>query len=112
MEVKRIKSHTWSSGLDKCGDHEADHWHGSTQGTVPRLSTGWIEGGALPLDCCHTPLSSPTLALSGTQTSNNSDHNSHTANGYGVPTMFQILPRQWKHSCEQTNKNLPLASLY
>lgn len=44
VEVKRIKIHIWLAGLGKHGNHRATHWHGSTEGTVPRWGCWYLLG--------------------------------------------------------------------
>lgn len=69
LEGKRIKTHTWSSGLDKCGEHGMVHWPGSTEGTMARCSyrgdRGWVSG-LWAAAISSGPHTQGGLALSGT----------------------------------------------
>lgn len=118
MEVKRIKSHTWSLGSGKRGDHGTIQWRGAPRGLCPggagkyRLDRdGTPASGWLPYPPPLTQRSG-TLGLEGPRpvALEIIFHKQSTA--IECPPCTRYCPRQRKHSSEQIDKNLPLVSLY
>lgn len=109
MEIERIKSHTWSSGLHKWGDRGAWEHQGDSARWGCWVQVGW-RLGLQPLGPCHVPLPSHTWGLgpqwaSGLgrpQTSSIRDLHSQTTNSERVHTKcpnlcWAVRTQQWTH---------------